>query len=98
MVLYARRMCQDLAQSRANGRSHQIDANCLVGLDACVTAGECNETRKSMSLLATRLSHLVLKQPVSDPMSGFFMLHRDVLDASVHQLSGLYTLAKKNRT
>lgn len=53
------------------------------------STGEWNETRKSMSLLATRLSHLVLKQPVSDPMSGYFMLRRDVLEASVHQLSGM---------
>lgn len=53
------------------------------------STGEWNETRKSMSLLATRLSHLVLKQPVSDPMSGFFMLRREILEASVHQLSGM---------
>jgi dolichol-phosphate mannosyltransferase len=31
----------------------------------------------------------VLKQPISDPMSGFFMLQRKVLDATVHGLSGL---------
>jgi dolichol-phosphate mannosyltransferase len=31
----------------------------------------------------------MLRQPVSDPMSGFFMLRRDVLDANVRRLSAL---------
>lgn len=53
------------------------------------STGEWDASRKSMSLLATRLSHLILKQPVSDPMSGFFMLRRAVLEHSVHQLSGM---------
>jgi dolichol-phosphate mannosyltransferase len=30
-----------------------------------------------------------MSQPVSDPMSGFFMLRREVLEKSVHHLSGL---------
>lgn len=71
----------------------QIDAGFDVVIGSRYIAGggtgTWNETRKSMSLLATRLSHLVLKQPVSDPMSGFFMLRRGVLEASVHQLSGV---------
>ncbi len=51
--------------------------------------GEWDPARKSMSMLATRIGTLLLKQPVSDPMSGFFMLRRHVLDASVHRLSGM---------
>ncbi|MDP3520548.1 MAG: glycosyltransferase family 2 protein [Hydrogenophaga sp.] len=51
--------------------------------------GDWDEKRKQMSLLATRVSHLVLKQPVSDPMSGFFMLDRRVLDECVRGLSGM---------
>lgn len=51
--------------------------------------GEWDDKRKQMSMLATRISHLVLKQPVSDPMSGFFMLKRDVLEACVRDLSGM---------
>jgi len=35
------------------------------------------------------LSSLVLRQPVSDPMSGFFMLRRKVLDNTVRGLSAL---------
>lgn len=53
------------------------------------SVGDWNESRKTMSLLATRISAWVLKQPVSDPMSGFFMLRRQVLDGVVHQLSGM---------
>ena len=51
--------------------------------------GDWDAQRKSMSLLATRMSAFVLKQPVSDPMSGFFMLKREVLEGCVHKLSGM---------
>lgn len=51
--------------------------------------GDWNGSRKSMSLLATRMSRLILKHSVSDPMSGFFMLRREVLDFSVRELSGM---------
>ena len=51
--------------------------------------GDWDASRKFMSQLATRVSHWVLKQPVSDPMSGFFMLRRSLLDDCVRQLSGL---------
>lgn len=53
------------------------------------STGDWNEHRKAMSRLATAASRVVLKQPVSDPMSGFFMLRRKVLDSTVHHLSGL---------
>jgi dolichol-phosphate mannosyltransferase len=53
------------------------------------STGDWNESRKTMSRLATRASRVVLKQPVSDPMSGFFMLRREVLESNVRHLSGL---------
>lgn len=53
------------------------------------TTGTWNESRRAMSRLATTASRMILKQPVSDPMSGFFMLQRKVLDSTVHHLSGL---------
>jgi dolichol-phosphate mannosyltransferase len=53
------------------------------------STGEWNESRKAMSRLATMASRAVLNHPVSDPMSGFFMLKRKVLDVTVHNLSGL---------
>lgn len=53
------------------------------------STGDWNESRKTMSQLATTASRVILKQPVSDPMSGFFMLQRKVLESTVHHLSGL---------
>lgn len=53
------------------------------------STGDWDASRKLMSRLATRVSHWVLKQPVSDPMSGFFMLRRSYLDSCVYQLSGM---------
>jgi dolichol-phosphate mannosyltransferase len=51
--------------------------------------GNWDESRKTMSRFATRASHAVLRQPISDPMSGFFMLRRNVLDTTMYGLSGL---------
>ena len=42
-----------------------------------------------MSSLATKLSQLVLRAPVSDPMSGFFMLRRSTFDRAVRNLSAM---------
>ncbi len=53
------------------------------------STGNWNESRRAMSQLATRMSRAILRQPVSDPMSGFFMLKREVLDSTVHKLSAL---------
>ncbi len=51
--------------------------------------GDWNESRKAMSQLATTASRMILKLPVSDPMTGFFMLQRKVLESTVRHLSGL---------
>jgi dolichol-phosphate mannosyltransferase len=51
--------------------------------------GGWDESRAAMSRLATRLGRMVLPAPVADPMSGFFMLRREVLDARVRGLSGV---------
>jgi dolichol-phosphate mannosyltransferase len=53
------------------------------------STGDWDQSRKVMSRLATTASRLILKLPVSDPMSGFFMLRREVLDSTVHNLSGV---------
>ena len=50
--------------------------------------GQWDKTRASMSRLATRISQVVCRQPISDPMSGFFMIRADALDACVRRLSG----------
>jgi dolichol-phosphate mannosyltransferase len=51
--------------------------------------GGWDRTRAGMSDLATRLSHLVLRAPISDPMSGFFMIRRTVFDQAVRGLSAV---------
>src|SRR5580658_3201134 len=51
--------------------------------------GNWNESRAKMSRFATRLSRAVIKQDLSDPMSGFFGLRREALELSVHNLSNL---------
>jgi len=52
------------------------------------TAGEgLSRTREAGSRLATRLSDLVTGQSISDPMSGFFLMRRDVFDEIAPSLS-----------
>ncbi len=51
--------------------------------------GQWDKRRASMSDLATRLSQLVLRAQVSDPMSGFFMLPRDVFNRAAPRLSAI---------
>lgn len=50
--------------------------------------GEWDSTRRNMSSLATRASKFVIGLAVSDPMSGYFMLRRDALEAMAGGLSG----------
>jgi dolichol-phosphate mannosyltransferase len=45
--------------------------------------------RHGLSRMATRLANTILPVGVTDPMSGFFMLRREVLEAGLHRLSGL---------
>ncbi len=42
--------------------------------------GEWDRSRAAMSTLATRLARLVVHQPLSDPMSGFFAMTRPALE------------------
>jgi len=51
--------------------------------------GSWNSSRASMSRFATNMSRLVIKAELSDPMSGFFALRRDVLQSSVRKLSNI---------
>ena len=51
--------------------------------------GDWNQSRAAISHFATRLSRLVLKADLSDPMSGFFMLRREAMERSAHKLSGI---------
>jgi dolichol-phosphate mannosyltransferase len=51
--------------------------------------GEWDRTRAGMSDLATRISRLVLRAEVTDPMSGFFMLPRAVFNRAAPRLSAI---------
>jgi dolichol-phosphate mannosyltransferase len=53
------------------------------------STGQWDKRRVSFSRLATRASNVVLKQKVSDPMSGFFMLRREVVENCVTRLSAV---------
>jgi dolichol-phosphate mannosyltransferase len=49
--------------------------------------GDWDAHRHTMSRVATLLARLVVKAELSDPMSGFFMIRRDVFDGAVRALS-----------
>lgn len=51
--------------------------------------GEWDEGRARISRLATRISRVVVPEGLADPMSGFFMVRRDVFMDSVRSLSTL---------
>jgi dolichol-phosphate mannosyltransferase len=53
------------------------------------SVADWDASRAAMSRFATRLAHLIGARDVSDPMSGFFMLRREVLHGAVRNLSGL---------
>jgi dolichol-phosphate mannosyltransferase len=53
------------------------------------SVGEGLDKRRALiSAVATRLSRLVVKSTLADPMSGFFMLRREAFNAAVRNLSG----------
>jgi dolichol-phosphate mannosyltransferase len=60
--------------------SRYVDGGDIAGWD---------KKRAGASQLATRLGQMILKVGVADPMSGFFMLRRDVFDEAVRKLSGM---------
>jgi dolichol-phosphate mannosyltransferase len=53
------------------------------------SVGNWTWIRKGMSRLATRLGYAVVPETLKDPMSGFFMLRRTLLEEVAHSLSGL---------
>ena len=50
--------------------------------------GRWHGGRAKLSVFATHLSRIVCKAEIADPMSGFFMLRREVLEAALRRLSG----------
>ncbi len=47
-----------------------------------------NKRRARISNLATRLSRLICKADIADPMSGFFMMRREAFEGAMRRLSG----------
>ncbi|USI71794.1 glycosyltransferase [Sphingomonas morindae] len=66
------------------------EADIAIGSRYCArgSTGEWDAARLRTSRLATRLSRWVLKVRVEDPMSGFFAVRRDRVEALLPQLSG----------
>jgi dolichol-phosphate mannosyltransferase len=62
----------------------------VVGSRYAAGGGVCDwdATRAGISNFATRLSRMICKTEIADPMSGFFMLRREVFEQSVRKLSG----------
>jgi dolichol-phosphate mannosyltransferase len=52
------------------------------------SVGEWSKRRHQYSQIATTVSKLVTHQEVTDPMSGFFMIKRELFDLAVHNLCG----------
>jgi dolichol-phosphate mannosyltransferase len=66
------------------------DADVVVASRYCEAGTEVSglsPMRQFGSGFATRLAQMLLKTKLSDPLSGFFMLRRDVLDRAAHKLS-----------
>jgi dolichol-phosphate mannosyltransferase len=53
------------------------------------STGSWDPGRVRMSEQAGRAARMLLRQPVSDPMSGFFALRREVAEQTVHRLSAI---------
>lgn len=51
--------------------------------------GDWAKDRQAISRFATKLATLVTKADLKDPMSGFFMLRREILHEAVGNLSGI---------
>jgi dolichol-phosphate mannosyltransferase len=80
------RLAPMLEQLRASGRDIIVGSRYMAGGGVVRQWGE---DRQAISRLATRLARLVLREPLSDPMSGFFMLRREAFDRAVRRLSGV---------
>lgn len=67
------------------------DADLVVGTRYAAGGGigSWDASRAKMSRFATSLSRAVIKRDLSDPMSGFFALRRDVLELAVRNLSSI---------
>ncbi|HEX4634824.1 MAG TPA: glycosyltransferase family 2 protein [Rhizomicrobium sp.] len=68
-------------------RSGEADLVAATRYVAGGSAASFSESRGAISRLATRLTHRLVGTPLSDPMSGFFMMRRDRFDEIAPRLS-----------
>ena len=68
---------------KANGTEIVVGSRFVPGGDV----GEFAANRIKISKMGARLARLIVKQELSDPMSGFFMLRREVFERVVRRLS-----------
>jgi dolichol-phosphate mannosyltransferase len=70
---------------------HQSDTDIVVGSRYAPGGdiGDWSQRRARMSRFAVRLSRVLTPAELTDPMSGFFMMRRSVLDGSAHKLSAI---------
>ena len=81
---------QMLTALRSGGVDIVVSNRYMAGCDLNVgSGGAWSRRRASLSGFATRLSHVVLRAEVTDPMSGFFMLSRAVFDRAAPRLSAV---------
>lgn len=52
------------------------------------SVGEWSKLRVFISEVATSMSQIVMKYKITDPMSGFFALRREVIERNIENLSG----------
>jgi len=68
-------------------RSGQADLVAATRYVAGGSAASFSQSRGAISRLATKLTHRLVGTPLSDPMSGFFMMRRDRFDEIAPRLS-----------
>ena len=54
----------------------------------CGGMGNWSKGRQLVSRVATQMEKLLLRTPLSDPMSGFFVLRRELFEETVHSMTG----------
>jgi dolichol-phosphate mannosyltransferase len=78
-----------LAQMLTELRTHDIDIVVGSRYTEGADLGQWSRARAMASRIATRLSVSLVPPELSDPMSGFFALRRDVFERIVRRTSGL---------
>jgi len=74
-----------LRLARDDGNEIVVGSRFAEGASA---AGLSSPAREMVSRVGNALSRLVTRAPLTDPLSGFFLLRRTLLDRVVHALSG----------